>query len=143
MMNQYASTTNAHGIAVLRISLGAMWVAHAGLKALVFTLPGTAKFFESVGFAGWLAYPVFAAELVGGTAIIAGLYSRQVSLLLTPVLAGAIWTHLPNGWVFTGAGGGWEYPVFLLMATIAHWLMDDGSFNYKSSTKLTLSAVSR
>jgi putative oxidoreductase len=54
-----------HGVTLLRVSLGAMWIAHALLKLFVFTLPGTAKYFESVGFAGWLAYPVFAAELQG------------------------------------------------------------------------------
>jgi putative oxidoreductase len=51
------------GIALLRMSLGVMWIAHALLKVFVFTLPGTAKFFESVGFIGALAYPVFVASI--------------------------------------------------------------------------------
>ena len=37
---------------VLRLSLGIMFIAHGLLKVLVFTLPGTAQFFESVGFPG-------------------------------------------------------------------------------------------
>ena len=40
---------------VLRISLGIMFIAHGLLKVLVFTLPGTAQFFEGAGFPGWLA----------------------------------------------------------------------------------------
>ena len=40
---------------VLRLALGAMFIAHAILKYAVFTLPGTAKFFESLGLPGPLA----------------------------------------------------------------------------------------
>ena len=57
------------GIALLRTGLGAMWIAHALLKLLVFTLPGTAQYFVSIGFPGWVAYPLFAIELLGGFAI--------------------------------------------------------------------------
>ena len=75
------------GIALLRVGLGTMWMAHALLKLLVFTLPGTAQYFASVGFPGLLAYPVFAAELLGGAALVLGVYARQVSLALAPVMA--------------------------------------------------------
>ena len=51
---------------LLRLSLGTMFVAHALLKYFVFTLPGTAQFFESLGLPGFLGYATFAAELVGG-----------------------------------------------------------------------------
>jgi putative oxidoreductase len=37
---------------ILRVSLGIMFIAHGLLKVLVFTLPGTAQFFEGVGFPG-------------------------------------------------------------------------------------------
>ena len=122
-----ASTTD-FGTLVLRLALGTMWISHALLKLLVFTLPGTAQFFDSVGFPGWLAYPVFAAEILGGTAILLGIYARQVSLLLVPILLGAVWVHLPNGWVFSAKNGGWEYPVFLAIASLALWLLGDGAY---------------
>lgn len=124
-----------YGVALLRISLGAMWIAHALLKWLVFTLPGTAQFFASVGLPGALAYPVFAAELLGGTAILLGLYARQVSLALVPIMLGAAWVHLGNGWVFTSQGGGWEYPVFLAVASVALWLAGDGALALRSSRR--------
>ena len=128
-MNQ--STVNdpgRYGVALLRVSLGIMWVAHASLKWFVFTLPGTAKFFESVGVPGFLAYPVFAAELVGGLALVFGLYARQASLALVPIMVVAASVHLPNGWAHTSPGGGWEYPVFLTVVSVAVWLLDDGAF---------------
>lgn len=113
---------------VLRLSLGIMFVAHGLLKVLVFTMPGTVGFFESVGFPGFLAYVVMLAEIGGGLALIAGILVRWVSLGLIPVLLGAAWVHLPNGWVFSADGGGWEYPVFLAAATLVQMLLGAGAF---------------
>jgi len=114
------------GAAILRLALGSMWISHALLKLLVFTLPGTAHFFESVGVPGWLAYPVFAAELLGGLAMVLGFYARHMALGLLPILLVATIVHVPNGWVFTNQGGGWEYPAFLCIASIVQWLLGDG-----------------
>ena len=128
-MNQSsANDPGRYGVALLRVSLGIMWVAHASLKWFVFTLPGTAKFFESVGVPGFLAYPVFAAELLGGLALVFGLFARQASLALVPIMIVAAWVHLPNGWAHTSPGGGWEYPGFLIVVSVAVWLLDDGAF---------------
>jgi putative oxidoreductase len=129
-------SASALAAAMLRLALGSMWISHALLKLLVFTLPGSVKFFDSVGIPGMLVYPVVAAELLGGVAILLGFYGRQVSLLLTPVLAVAAWVHLPNGWVFSNTNGGWEYPVFLLAASLVHWLLGDGRWAARRSTVL-------
>lgn len=114
---------------LLRVSLGAMYVAHSlVLKYFVFTLPGTAQFFASLGLPGALAYATFWAELVGGTLLIAGIGTRVVSLALVPVLAGALWVHAGNGWVFSAANGGWEYPLFLIVVSFAAALLGDGKY---------------
>jgi putative oxidoreductase len=131
-------TGASYAALLLRTSLGVMWIAHALLKLFVFTLPGTAQFFDSIGIPGWLAYPVFAAELAGGVALVLGVYARQVALALVPVMAVAASVHLHNGWVHTSAGGGWEYPVFLIAASIALWLLGDGALSMRCSTRLTL-----
>ena len=73
---------------VLRLALGVMFIAHGLLKVVVFTLPGAAGFFESVGFPGWLAYVVTIAEIGGGALLLAGIAVRWVSLALVPVLLG-------------------------------------------------------
>jgi len=124
------------GATLLRVALGTMWIAHALLKLLVFTLPGTAQYFASIGLPGALAYPVFAAELIGGVALLLGVYARQVALALLPIMLAAAWVHLPNGWVHTSPGGGWEYPVFLIAASIALWLLGDGAAALKRSPLL-------
>lgn len=130
------STLAPYGVFLLRSALGVMWIAHALLKYLVFTLPGTAQFFASVGFPGWSAYPVFAVELVGGALILLGIYARQVSLLLIPVMLAAASVHFGNGWVFSAPNGGWEYPIFLAVASLALALLGDGAFALKSKARL-------
>lgn len=129
--------STALGLLLLRLSLGLMYLAHAGLKLFVFTLPGTAQFFAGQGLPGALAYAVFAAEAVGGAALLLGLYPRQVALGLVPILLGAAWVHAPNGWVFTAPGGGWEYPAFLAAVSVVLWLAGDGVGALRRSARLT------
>src|SRR5262245_23253354 len=80
-----------YGAFVLRVTLGAMFVAHALLKYFVFTLPGTAQFFGSLGLPPALGYFTFGAELVGGVLLLLGVHARYVSLALVPILLGATW----------------------------------------------------
>jgi putative oxidoreductase len=105
-----------------------MFIAHALLKVYVFTVPGTVKFFESIGLPGPLAYVTISAELIGGTLILAGAWSRWVAAALVPLLIGATWAHAGNGWLFTAPNGGWEYPAFLTVAALAQALLGDGRF---------------
>lgn len=128
----------AYGVTLLRCSLGIMWIAHALLKLFVFTLPGTAQFFVSIGYPGFLAYPVFAAELAGGIALLLGIYARQTALALVPIMAVAATVHFGNGWVHTSPNGGWEYPVFLIFTSIAVWLIGDGAMAIRRSSRFTL-----
>lgn len=113
---------------ILRIGLGLMFIAHGLLKVMVFTLPGTAGFFESVGFPGWTAYIVAYAEIGGGLLLLAGFAVRAVSLALIPVLLGATVVHFGNGWVFSNANGGWEYPAFLALAAVVQALLGPGKY---------------
>jgi putative oxidoreductase len=113
---------------VLRLALGAVFLAHAYAKVALFTLPGTAQFFAAHGFPGWTAYPVFAAELLGGLALLLGLRTRGVALALIPIMVGALAPHAGNGWMFTNPGGGWEYVAFLIAALTAQAFAGAGAF---------------
>lgn len=111
--------TQQAGNTLLRVALGVMFIAHSVvLKYFTFTLAGTAQFFQSIGLPGPLAYVVFALEAVGGVLLVLGIRTRWVALALVPVLLGAAWVHIGNGWVFSNANGGWEYPVFLVVISI-------------------------
>lgn len=125
--------TAPYAALTLRIALGAMFIAHALLKVFVFTLPGTVQFFESLGLPGILAYVTVAAELVGGAMLVLGIGTRWVAALLIPVLLGATWVHVPNGWLFTAPNGGWEYPAFLSVAVFVQVLLGDGAYALSST----------
>jgi len=119
-----------YGIALLRFSFGVMLFAHGFvLKLLTFGLAGTAGFFESIGFPGWTAYLVFALETLGGLALIAGIGTRWVALAVLPVLLGALSVHAGNGWVFSNDGGGWEYPLYLVVLAAAQFLLGAGAWS--------------
>lgn len=120
--------TTGYGVTLLRVSLGAMFLAHSiVLKLITYTLPGTAKFFEGAGLPAWMAYATFGAEVAGGILLVLGVQARWVALALSPILLGAIVTvHGAKGWVFTAAGGGWEYPAYLFVLCVAQALLGDG-----------------
>jgi len=120
--------TAPYGALLLRVVSGALFIAHALTKLLVFTLPGTVKFFDAIGFPGWLAYVAFALELVGGVLLIIGLCVRPAAALLGIELLVIATVHWHNGWVFTSKGGGWEYPMFWAAAMFALALMGSGAW---------------
>ena len=106
------------GDTLLRVALGIMFIAHSVvLKYFTFTLAGTAQYFASIGLPAFLAYVVFAVEAIGGVLLVLGIATRWVALALIPVLLGAMWVHLGNGWVFSAPNGGWEYPLFLVVVS--------------------------
>jgi putative oxidoreductase len=113
--------------AVLRITLGVMYLTHSILlKVVTFGFAGTAQFFQSIGLPASLAYVTIVAEAVGGALLVLGIGTRWVPLALIPILVGAAWVHSGNGWVFSNAGGGWEYPVFLIVVSLVVALLGKG-----------------
>jgi len=118
----------ANGTALLRVTLGVAAISHGLLKVFVFTLPGTAAFFESLGLPGFLAYLTALVEIVGGLALVVGFQTRLVSMAMIPILLGAFWAHSGNGWVFSNAGGGWEYPLFWTFTLAAQAMLGSGAF---------------
>ena len=114
---------------VLRVSLGAMYLAHALiLKVGTFGMAGTVQFFESLGLPGWTAYATVIAETAAGVLLVLGVGSRYVALALVPVLLGAFAVHAGNGWVFSATGGGWEYPLYLIVLSGVQALLGDGAY---------------
>jgi putative oxidoreductase len=132
-----ASDRHAYAALLLRVALGTLFVAHALLKYFVFTLPGTAQFFVSVGFPGILAYLTFGVELVGGILLLLGVATRAVAFALIPVLIGATFVHAGNGWVFSSPNGGWEYPAFWTVTLVVQALLGDGAFALRFSPRVS------
>jgi putative oxidoreductase len=120
---------------LLRLTSGLFFLAHAGMKIFIFTLPGTVAFFESLGLPGFMAYLVILLEVIGGIALVIGLYGDLLAIPLALDLAGAVATvHAKNGFFFTNPHGGWEYLVLWIVALIAVFLLGNGAFAIKRSS---------
>ena len=120
-LTSYAAT-------LLRVSLGVLALAHGFLKLFVFTPEGTVGFFASLGLPAVLAYATIGIEVIGGFALIAGVFTRYVSIAMIPVLLGAVVVHSSAGWLFSNQGGGWEFPAFWAATLAVQALLGDGAF---------------
>ncbi|MEO1397158.1 MAG: DoxX family protein [Cyanobacteria bacterium J06634_5] len=128
--------TAPYAVLLLRVSLGSLFLAHGLLKIFVFTLPGTAQFFSSVGLPGLMAYPVTLLEIVGGIGLLVGFYSRWIAIALFPILLVATFkVHFESGWLFTNENGGWEFPAFFAAATVVQFLLGDGAYALSTRRK--------
>lgn len=123
------SRTAPYAALLLRVSLGVMFIAHGLLlKVFAFSIPGTVSFFESIGYPGYFAYLVIFGEVGGGLALILGVWTRAIAVLLLPIMIGATLQHVGNGWLFSGEGGGWEFPVFWTLALVVQALLGSGAY---------------
>ena len=114
------------GLSLLRVHFGIILLAHGWLKISVFTIDGTVGFFASLGLPAILAYLTIFGEVAGGIALILGFQTRLVALLSLPIMLGATYVHLGNGWLFSAEGGGWEFPASLSIIALTLTLMRSG-----------------
>jgi putative oxidoreductase len=114
---------------LLRVCLGCLFLAHASAKIFLFTIPGFVGFFGSLGLPPLLAYATIALELIGGAALVLGVYAAYVALPLAAEMVGTIvMVHGANGWLFSNPGGGWEFPALSGVALVVLFLLGDGAF---------------
>lgn len=117
------------GLALLRVIVGVVFMAHGGQKLFVFGLDGVAAGFGQMGipFAGVVGPLVAAGELLGGLALIAGAFTRLAALGLSIIMLGAIVTaHLPAGFFLPN---GYEFALTLFAASAALALTGAGRYS--------------
>ncbi|MDT8408706.1 MAG: hypothetical protein RQ741_03815 [Wenzhouxiangellaceae bacterium] len=78
-----------------------------------------------------LCRPPSTATAVGRPSLSNTSHSCGLALIaaILPVLLGALYVHLGNGWVFSNAGGGWEYPLYLVALAVAQFLLGAGAWS--------------
>lgn len=125
----------AYGALVLRLAMGGLFIAHGAIKLFVFTPAGTVQYFESLGLPAVLAHLTIWGEILGGAALVLGVYSRAVAVALVPVMLGALFlAHGDKGFLFSAPGGGWEFPAFWTAALVAQALIGDGAHALRAWT---------
>lgn len=102
---------------ILRLVLGISFFVH-GLVKFQGGMENTVGWFDSIGLPGFLAYGVALVEVVGGIALILGLFTRIVSFIFVLLMVGAvIKVKLAAGFLGNGQSAGYELDLaFMAMA---------------------------
>ncbi|MBI5398429.1 DoxX family protein [Candidatus Woesearchaeota archaeon] len=102
MLSKYLEPYKHWAKVPLRLVLGGGFVAHGVLKFM--SLAATVGFFTGLGFPAGTAQFVAAIEVLGGAALVLGLFTRWAAAVLTVLLLVAIAkVKGAMGWM-----GGWE-----------------------------------
>lgn len=132
-MNTTASRSTSNrldlALAVLRVAVGIVFVAHGGQKLFDFGLAGTVEMFASTGvpLASITGPAVAFVEFLGGAALILGLFTRVAALAVGVVMVGAIFiVHLPNGFFLPT---GFEFAFMMLAAAMTLVLAGPGAYS--------------
>jgi putative oxidoreductase len=125
---------------VLRVAIGSTMVAHGWNHAFGGgRLPGTARWFESIGLQPGRIHALLATatELGAGAFILLG--------LLTPLAAGAVAgtmlvaafaNHWRNGFFIFRPGEGYEYVLFITLASVALGALGGGRVSLDNAAGL-------
>jgi len=123
------------GMLLLRLSVGAVFVAHGWAKFA--SMADTIGFFGQLGMPAVLAYVVATIELLGGLALIIGIYTDIAALLLAVVMAVAL-VYVKMIKFKAGFVGGYEYDLVLLAANLTIVFVGTGSHTVRRLLKKSM-----
>ena len=132
----------ALGLAVLRVTLGVIFVMHGYLGLVLIGPSGVAGYTTRMGYPAALgfalAWYLIVAHSVGGILLVLGLFTRWAAAAQLPIMASAFFLHhLRQGFFLTGIvvdpargvaiAGGYEYVLLVLAATVTLVLAGGGA----------------
>lgn len=117
------------GLLLLRLALGSVFVMHGWQKLVVLGPAGVAGFLGSAGvpLPGLNALLLITVELLGGLAVIAGVFTRPSALAIAfAMLVATLLVHLPNGYFLPN---GVEFALTLMLASLAVTMTGAGAYS--------------
>lgn len=117
------------GLTILRVVVGAIFIAHGVQKIFLFGIPAIVGAFAQSGIPMPSVMAPFIAliELLGGIALVVGFLARPAALGTALTMLGAmVFVHFKGGFFLPT---GFEYTLALLAASIAMILMGPGPYS--------------
>src|SRR5262245_48676772 len=111
-----------YSYALIRFGAGAVFMYHGYAKLFTCLSPVVAKnVLTRMGFpiTEVLAYGLGVLELFGGAALALGLLVRPIAFMFAIEMVFVVMWHYPKGYMFTSAGGGYEFPLLMLLIYVA------------------------
>ncbi|MFN2602585.1 MAG: DoxX family protein [Gemmatimonadaceae bacterium] len=134
-MNDLDQTANIRGygfgLLMLRVVAGIIFIAHGYLKAFKMGMGGTVGFMTHLGIPASpvAAYFSVLAELLGGAALILGIFTLPFGIALTIDMLGAIWFAKRGGGLM--APKGFELELLLLASAFCVALIGPGPISLR------------
>lgn len=113
------------GLLVLRIGLGVIFIAHGVGK--ISAMSQTSDFFGSIGFSAVVAQVVAYVELLGGVALLLGIFT-QVAATILAVIMSVVLLYVKQQASITGMQGN-ELELALFVSSVALAFMGAGRFS--------------
>ena len=121
-----------YGVTLLRVVLGLVYIMHAYLALVILGPSGMVAYQVKNGipFPEIATWYLILAHGLGGIGLVLGIFPRWAALANVPVMLGAIvFVHLKKG--FWAHQGGYEYPLVLLLASLALAMTGGGALTLK------------